>query len=99
MPRPPQRRVVVQPPRRPLIDVRPVQQLEQLWDELFPPPAPSSAAPIDMVEVSPGVYAMPRRTPNPRRPQRLSELLGEVNDLHEQLEQQLGAAVRRAYRR
>jgi hypothetical protein len=90
---------VVQPPRRPLIDVRPVVQLEQLWDELFPPaPAPSSG-PIEMVEVSPGVFAMPKRTRNPSKPSRLSELLGEVNDMHERLEQQLGAAVRKAYRR
>lgn len=100
MRRPPQRRVVVQPPpRRPLIDVRPVVQLEQLWDALFSAPAPPTSAPIEMVEVSPGVFAMPKRTRNPSRAPRLSELLGDVNDMHERLEEQLGAAVRKAYRR
>jgi hypothetical protein len=84
-----------------LIDVKPLEQLERLFDEFNPPPA--SPRVIELAEVAPGAYAMPRPkagmrpNPGPRRP-RLSEIAGSINDFGEQLEQQLGDAFRKAFR-
>lgn len=87
--------------KRVLINVEPLEQLERLFDELNPPPpAPQT---IELAEVAPGAYAMPkprpgmRPNPAPRRP-RLSEIARSVNDFGELLEQQLGDAFRKAFK-
>jgi hypothetical protein len=87
--------------KRVLIDVKPLVQLERLYDELNPPPANPQT--IELAEVAPGSFAMPkprpgmRPNPGPRRP-RLSEIAGSINEFGEQLEQQLGDAFRKAFK-
>jgi hypothetical protein len=78
------------------IDTKPLVQLERLYDELLPPPAPRT---VELAEVAPGAFAMakPGTRRNPRRP-RLSEIVDSINTFGDELERQLGEAFEKAFK-